>query len=151
VTIESARAATCRSASGAQSSSAYSSEESFVFGAQEKIRIARWSTSAGTYGNLTMFEYSGLGAVLARERRMTSSINWETEEFRVDGLRNVRRNRAVSSGSGATMATNTWHSARGALNGRKAEPRPLSPQESDSLAHRFDADGHLVTASMRSG
>jgi RHS repeat-associated protein len=129
-----------------RTSTAYGSLESFSYDAQGKIKLATFSTSAGSYSDETRFVYSGLGAVLVRDRRMTSSTNWEIEEFRVDGLGNVWRNRSVSSGSGATMALNTYYGIRGAMNGRKAEPRPLWPQESDSLKQLFDADGHLVTS-----
>ena len=69
---------------------------------------AAYSTRANEAPSYTTYlTYAGLGAVLARERRDAAG-NWETEEFRTDGLGNVLRSRSELRDLFATPQASTY-------------------------------------------
>lgn len=93
--------------------------------------------------NSTYVSYSGLGAVLARER--LEPLFWETEEFRVDAQGNVLRSRAATSDT-IRMPQQSTYSSRGALRSRVVLQDPNHAQAGDNLTQGFDADGPLAWA-----
>jgi RHS repeat-associated protein len=123
-------------------------QDSMIFDAQGRITRALHATRAnGAADDTTDIWYSGLGAVLARERRDANG-NWETEEFRVDALGNVLRDRAYSSGNPTTWTTALGsvferHSA-GQLMTRGSDTNRVYSQQSDTLIQAFDAAGNTV-------
>jgi hypothetical protein len=81
--------------------------------------------------------YTGLGAVLARERREPTTSNWETEEFRVDALGNVVSDRAGNASYIPSVHRVSNYSFRGALNTRSELPNGSWPLENDTLVQVF--------------
>ncbi|CAN5821292.1 hypothetical protein BH11GEM2_BH11GEM2_05720 [soil metagenome] len=117
--------------------------EQLTFDAQGRVTTAAFSTRANQApSDSTFLSYAGLGAVLARERRDVTG-NWETEEFRTDGLGNVLRSRSELRDLLA-MPQMSSYASRGALVNRVALPNPDYAQEFDQLVQFPDADGHVV-------
>jgi RHS repeat-associated protein len=120
-------------------------EEHFRFDAQGRIKSAYYSTAIGPWTDSTTFTYSGLGAIIARERISLGNGATEAEEFRVDGLGNVMRSRG-SGGGAVGLPQSSFYGKRGVLTARKQLPDPNNLFIRDSLTQKFDADGHLIAS-----
>lgn len=113
------------------------------YDAQGRVIYAGYGTLANSSAHsATYVTYSGLGAVLARER--VEPFNWEVEEFRVDALGNVLRSRASNSSTSIPMPQISTYALRGPLTSRAALPNPSFNQERDTLTQTFDVDGQLT-------
>lgn len=122
------------------------SSETLTLDARGRVTVADYTTAAnGTPHERTYLAYSGLGAVLSRERTADDG-NWQTEEFRVDALGNVLRSRSESRDVNSNMPLTSTYSARGALKARFADGNPDWPLAFDSLAQVVDGDGNVITS-----
>ena len=120
------------------------SEELLTFDAQARVTKAGYASAViGEPTDTTCLTYSGLGAVLARERRDAAN-NWETEEFRVDAFGNVIRalpgSRDVGTYRYPVLST---YASRGALTACDGIiPSSMQPYASDIFPQGFDLDGN---------
>ena len=120
------------------------STENLTFDAQGRVTIASYATRAnGAPPDSTLIAYSGLGAVLARDRRESPSV-WEAEEFRVDGVGNVLSSRASSPNNTVNLPQTSTYTSRGALIKRVADPDLNFPVAFDSLRQTVDLAGHTI-------
>ena len=117
--------------------------EQLTFDAQGRVTAAAYSTRANQApDDSTSLAYAGMGAVLARERRDVTD-NWETEEFRTDGLGNVLRSRTQVRDKPAMPQLSTY-ALRGALVNRVALSNPDYPLERDEVVQGTELQGHVV-------
>jgi RHS repeat-associated protein len=106
-------------------------------------RAARGTRANLSPADTTYFNYSGLGAVLARER-IDGASNSESEEFRVDAYGNVLSSRSSNSNlGGARDPRISSYSFRGLLQGR-ATSNPLFERE--TLTQSADLDGNVIVS-----
>lgn len=120
--------------------------ETVTFDAQGRVTQVGYSTRAnGTPADNTYIAYSGLGAVLARER-VDQTGNWETEEFRVDALGNVLRSRSESRDFNANVPFSSTYNRRGALTGRVADADSDHPLAFDQMSMGVDIDGNTFVS-----
>jgi len=122
--------------------------ETLTFDAQGRVvKAAYYSATAAITTDTTYVTYSGLGAVLARERlQLVGSWRWETEEFRVDGVGNVRRSRTGNWDQTETMPDTAVYDKRGELTVRESPANPQYPYEYSRLQQSFDLDGQLLSS-----
>jgi RHS repeat-associated protein len=121
--------------------------DSMVLDAQGRVtKVAHLTIANVAPTDTTYISYTGLGAVLSRERIETGG-NWETEEFRVDAFGNVLRSRSESRDFASNTALISTYGAphRGTLDNRSALPNLSFPQARDTLKQLFDQDGHTTT------
>jgi RHS repeat-associated protein len=108
------------------------------------IRAARGTRANQSPPDTTYFTYSGLGAVLARERT-DGAAHTEAEEFRVDAYGNVLSSRAGNSNTtGAADPRIASYTFRGFMTGRGTTTAPLSERE--TLTQSADLDGNVVAS-----
>ena len=118
------------------------SSDSIRFDALGRVTKAKMFTAANMSApDTTYFYYSGLGAILARERHDGSTL-WESEEFRVEAFGNVLVSRAgYSDKGGAQDPRYSTLGRRGALLSRSTTGAPV--RELDQLAQTIDIDGNV--------